>query len=450
MQTRIATLSSEDMEQQVGFIRATFRLRDIKNKPRPIETKHLSLEDSPRSSNLEFLQAAGNVANDIARQAIVASNGSASWLGFEYVLEAERAVIQPLGYNLHSGSAGIALFLAAWERVSGESNYRDLALGAIQQMRNSLRQDHKMIQMMSQRMSLGAAIGQGAIIYCLTRIHTLLNEPTLLEDAQLVANCITMDRIALDTKFDVMDGAAGAILGLLTLYNCTGNQDLLIKATACGHRLLEGRTVSGTGERVWTTLNQGSLLTGFSHGAAGIAYALLRLYEACGNGLFYEAAVEAIAYENRHFAPEQQNWIDLLRTTEQEMVFGNTWCHGAPGIGLARLGTLHLLDNDQIKQDILAALQVTRKMFTENLDTVCCGNLGRSELFITAANKLNDVTWHEMAVRQASSALFRYQQSGAFCMPYSLGTGYSGEAQGQPLQYDHPAKSQRPGGFYAE
>lgn len=429
MHSRIVTLNCEDMERQIGFIRAAFRLRYVQNQPNAIVTRRLALADAPLLAGSDFQQVALDIAGDIARQAILASNGTASWLGFEHVLEAERSVIQPLGYNLHSGTTGIALFLAAVERISGGAGYRELSLGAIQQMRNSIRRDPEMIKMMTQRMSLGGAIGLGGIIYGLARIHDLLDEPTLLEDAQLVADCITLERIAADSKFDVMDGTAGALLALLTLYKFTQNGDLLTKAVACGRRLLDGRTASSSGERVWATVVQEYALTGFSHGVAGIAYALLRLYELVGDEALCEAAVEAMAYENRYFMPAQQNWIDLLRTSEAETVYGRTWCHGAPGIGLARLGGSHLLHNQQVQQDIYTALEATQKMFDDALDTVCCGNLGRSELFVTAASKLNDPHLKEMALRQASWIVARRQESGSYRMPYGLGAGYSHDYQ---------------------
>ena len=53
------------------------------------------------------------------------------------------------------------------------------------------------------------------------------------------------------------------------------------------------------------------MLTGFSHGAAGIAYALLKLHEATGESSFREAALEAEAYETSVFLPEVSNWPDF-------------------------------------------------------------------------------------------------------------------------------------------
>lgn len=41
-------------------------------------------------------------------------------------------------------------------------------------------------------------------------------------------------------------------------------------------------------------------------------------------------------YENSLYSEEKENWLDL-RSPEGEQKVMNAWCHGAPGILLARL-----------------------------------------------------------------------------------------------------------------
>ncbi|MBZ5604295.1 MAG: hypothetical protein LAO79_18490, partial [Acidobacteriia bacterium] len=79
------------------------------------------------------------------------------------------------------------------------------------------------------------------------------------------------------------------------------------------------------------------MLTGFSHGAAGIAYALERLSRATAMAEFRDAASEARAYESAVFSKDRGNWPDLrFPVTKLGPVFQTTWCHGATGIGLGR------------------------------------------------------------------------------------------------------------------
>src|SRR5258708_33077874 len=117
-------------------------------------------------------------------------------------------------------------------------------------------------------------------------------------------------------------------------------------------------------------------MTGFSHGAAGIAYALLRLYAASGEVRFHEAAEEAINYEQRLFMPNANNWPDLRPRANDDSggpAFGVSWCHGAPGIGLARLGGFPMLDTPDIRHHIAAALQSTTQLSLGDLDDMACG-----------------------------------------------------------------------------
>ena len=52
--------------------------------------------------------------------------------------------------------------------------------------------------------------------------------------------------------------------------------------------------------------DEGRRTTGFSHGTAGIVYALLRLYEHTRDARLLETAKEAIAYEDTVLAGEPQ------------------------------------------------------------------------------------------------------------------------------------------------
>lgn len=273
---------------------------------------------------------------------------------------------------------------------------------------------------MSERMSLGAAIGLGSMIYALSRISQLIQEPELLADARLIADFITPERIAQDTKIDIMDGAAGALLGLLALYEPTQAEEILLSAKSCGDHLLKIRKVAKGGELIWPTTNN-RFLTGFSHGAAGISYALFRLYQACGQQEYYAAAVEGIAFETRLYNDQVKNWPDLLRSTDKEIFYGQTWCHGAPGIGLARLGGMPMFDNPQVRQDIRVALETTSNLFNNGLDTLCCGNAGRWELLLKAGTELQEAKWVDQAIEEAYRTTQQRMINGRFQLPYDMG-----------------------------
>ncbi len=197
----------------------------------------------------------------------------------------------------------------------------------------------------TKQIGIGGATGLGSIVYTLVKVSQFLDEPELLDIASRSASLITQESIASDRSFDTIAGSAGAILGLLSLYQASSDPAVLDRATALGYHLLINRTKSDSGFRAWATL-EGKLATGFSHGAAGIAYALLRLYKITQETVFLEAAEEAIAYEHSLFSPSAGNWQDVR---ENKPSFMTSWCHGAPGICLGRLGGLSILDTPEIR-----------------------------------------------------------------------------------------------------
>src|SRR6266487_5324988 len=207
------------------------------------------------------------------------SDVCSSDLGLQNLPWAGRYQLQPLGYDLYSGTSGVALFLAAIDYVTkgkGSSCYRDLALAATQPLCQALRyRARQMVRVIG----IGGASGLGSVVYALVCISRFLDKPSLLEEAQLAALLITEEQIVSDRALDIIAGSAEAILGLLALYDASPGQAILERAIACGQHLLRVRTRSASGERSWQTIG-GRLLTGFSHGAAGIIYALLRLFAA--------------------------------------------------------------------------------------------------------------------------------------------------------------------------
>jgi type 2 lantibiotic biosynthesis protein LanM len=413
--TRLQKLDDADLAQQLGIIQLAFYARQARSlQTDPGNSTGTELEDyaaSPLTSE-HLLSKAQEIGVEIQDRAIRGGDGSLTWISLTYVLNAERFQLMPLGYSFYDGNCGIALFLAALARVTNNAQFRDLALGALQPLQSSLQtSDPNITSSFAKELGIGGATGIASIVYSLVKISEFLDLPSLLEDAQRVANLLTEELIASDRKFDIIGGAAGAILGLLALYQKTENTAVLQRSVDCGQHLLkychEAYTLKTTTSKP---------LTGYSHGAGGIAYSLLRLYAVTQNNAYLDAARDAIAYENSFFHPKASNWQEITPLYEPSAppVFWSTWCHGAPGIALGRLGGLSIDPTEQIHSDIEAALQTTHKTGLQNIDQLCCGNLGRSEIMLVAAQKLNSPQWHQAAQELAAIAVRRATQTGDY------------------------------------
>ncbi|WP_414544490.1 type 2 lanthipeptide synthetase LanM family protein [Nostoc sp. CCY0012] len=399
---RLQALNQTDLASQIGIIRGSFYARVGQTPVAEEASKPNLLSDFSQTAPLtagELLQKAEAIASEIAARCLRDTAGNVNWIGFGYVPNAERFQFQPLSFSLYDGSCGVALFLAAIAHITDNSHWSNLAVDALQSLRTVLQTSNDLFtQKFARRMGIGGGTGIGSIIYSLVKISQFLANPALLEDAELAAKLITPELIATDQQLDVIGGAAGAILGLLSLYQQTSDTKILDQAIQCGQHLLTHRVREDEQPKAWKTIAQ-KPLTGFSHGASGIAYALLRLYAVTKDQAYLQAAEEGIAYERSVFSTAAANWPDLRQHQPKFMV---TWCHGAPGIALSRLGILSIYQTNEIYEDIEIALQTTQKYGLQGIDHLCCGNFGRIEVLLVAAQKLSRPQLLEIAQKKAS------------------------------------------------
>jgi lantibiotic modifying enzyme len=232
-------------------------------------------------------------------------------------------------------------------------------------------------------MPLGGMVGLGSFIWALTRAGEWTGDAGLAEGARAGAALVTPARVAADDQLDVVAGAAGTLLALLALDDegKSGGADgagPLDAALRCAAHLLE-RRVGSPGTRAWPGADNPPL-SGFAHGASGIAHALLRLYARTGRAELRDAALEGFAYERTLFHPPAGTWLDPRTGRPLEQT---AWCHGAPGMALARLHAA-ALGVDGAEEELERCLRLTRGLSDVTLDHLCCGNAGRAEILLRA------------------------------------------------------------------
>jgi len=350
-----------------------------------------------------FVAEADKIAEELSRYAIRRGPGAA-WIGLDWLGDSEVFQLVCLGPELYNGVSGIAVFLAAHAALTGCKSSGELALAGMSHLRKNLR--GRNAARMARSLGIGGATGLGSIVYALTVMSKSLHDDDLLADAHVAAELFTDDLIAADKQLDVMGGSAGAILGLLRLYRDTQSSDVLKRAIKCGEYLLRQPRVGPEGHRGWSGQGSGPHgLNGMSHGAAGFAYALASLSAATGRDEFAKAASECIAFENLSYDAERSNWPDLRG--DGEPGWPCQWCHGAPGIGLARIAMTKRggLDSKLLATDIRNALVGVERGWPGPLDTLCCGALGSIEFFCEAGSALGRSDLRELASRRLMSLL---------------------------------------------
>lgn len=411
-------LDEADLQLQQGFIQGSFLARTATHDQSQTARDLNQFVEKQYQSSKVWVDEAIQVADRLVECGIKLSDGSTVWIALGYMNKAERYRLQPLSYILFDGISGVVLYLAALDNVlGGSTKYAETVRAGLLPLRQSLRSAESR-ERMKRMINVGGAMGVGSIIYAFTRIGRFLKDVSFIEEAQVMAELINHDQINQDTDYEICLGTSGTILGLLTLYRETKDPLLIEKASWCAAHLLSHRTLdSVSGKKTWATLN-GQMTTGFSHGAAGIAYALLQLYGVTEDPALLETAQEAYDFETSLFVPSAKNWPEFRMPDEVASVMqdrlSSTWCHGATGIGMARLGGLPWIDTEEVRQQIEGAVETTLAQTSTAQDHLCCGHAGRSAFLLEAGRRLNRIEWVEAAHRRTAQMIERAHAQGGY------------------------------------
>lgn len=261
--------------------------------------------------------------------------------------------------DLYSGTSGIALFLAYLARIEHAPLIRKTAEGAAA---HALAHAHDL----PRAVQIGVYSGTLGIAWALTRIGEVLDSPLWVERGLGLLESVDFE--AADAGFDVMSGYAGAIPVLLQLARRFDRPAWLETAIRCGGELERAATKTPEGWS-WRTIGlpaqaRGRNLTGFSHGTAGIGWALAQLFQATEESRFCHASEQAFQYERTFYSSGTENWPDFrdyLRPSGSPPAYGMAWCHGAPGIALSRLRAWQLDGNQQIRAEAEIAIRTTSR-----------------------------------------------------------------------------------------
>lgn len=370
---------------------------------------------APRPASAdELVQEASRIADRLRALAFRNAEGLPSWIGLTMI--GNHWNLSPLGTDLYAGLPGLILFLAYLDRLKGGGKYRDLIDESLVATKREIDKIEN-----SPYMSLGAFSGLGGILYLYSHLDHLQGRGDLAEESERLIGRIG-ERVSTDQALDVLGGGAGTLVVLSHHYRATGSIAALEVAKAIGRHLLsQAEEVEGGGVGWKVAISPDQYLAGLSHGAAGIAWALLELFELTGDVQLAVTARKALAFESRLFSPGRGNWPDLRGTTfgspppTAGAKFMVAWCHGAPGIGLSRLAMRRHFAADPtggLERDIEKALAETlRRGFGMN-HSLCHGDFGNLDLFLEHARQDPAKRWLGEARRLGAAILASIRDKG--------------------------------------
>lgn len=320
----------------------------------------------------------------------------------EFIGGAWTVAHRALGPDLYGGTSGVALFLARLHVATKQRLYRVVAEAAA-------RQALSQVDKLPASVRIGFYSGAVGIAFALVNLGEMFGEQGWIDKGLHIARQLAQGDLG-EQGLDVTSGSAGAIPALLRLHSSYKQDFLMDLALRHGRRLMDTARKADQGWS-WDTLHRPDQpgLTGFSHGTAGIAWALLELHHATGENTFRAAAEQAIRYERHWFNAEQGNWADLRSLFDPTLGDGKTltymlaWCHGAPGIGLARIRALEITGDGSYREEAEIAVRTTAESLKQSLQTgqgnfsLCHGLAGNAELLLFAAEALAEPQYKALA-----------------------------------------------------
>lgn len=196
--------------------------------------------------------------------------------------------------SLYSGSAGIIHFLLHFYEVTGDSKYLEETKAAFPYINYRWREDRDLSLAFS---PWAFTTGYAGVAFAVAELYKFSPDPaykTFVEE--VVAGAIADAKPAEDGEGAYWSGSfgiladSGTLLLILSLADQFDRQDWRDFAVQAGRVLLEqGKDFPRGGRYFEGSSFGGKIIPGFPIGAGGVAYTLLKLYQASGDKTFLEA-----------------------------------------------------------------------------------------------------------------------------------------------------------------
>lgn len=280
----------------------------------------------------------------IATQAVPApgSDGGVLFPG----AEGKKGVLQTCVYG---GTAGVLIFLENAAAVLGDDTARTLADRTMKGLLAARKVDTHDRPSWTRGNAMGttglytgdAGVGQAFLVRHLLRNDAAARAAAIdVGEALLLRAKTDGEALTFDTTTDIIFGNAGTALFLLDLGLATKEKRFLDAARRAGHGLLldaqhaASKTQPGHQLPIWVMAMGGMQMhmPNFSHGTAGVAYALARIGAETGDTALLNAARDAAEWliENSVVEGDARKWQCSDRAPG---VYMGGWCHGPAGTG---------------------------------------------------------------------------------------------------------------------
>jgi lantibiotic modifying enzyme len=256
MRERFAALSEDELRRQSSLVQGTLLAR--LSQP-PGNTRETAPEAMDSSRPVDRVARAAAIAEQIFDTARLGPDGTRSWQTLAYRGETERWIWATASDGFAQGRLGFAVLFAALHRVTGDDLWRARALMLA---RPAFARFSEMLATPPRPHVpwLGLETGIGGALLAAALLHRLLGADSVPASFITAVAVLTPPP---ESRLDVTDGVAGALIGLLSLSREMAVRDFDDAALRCADFLADAD---------WTALPQEPWL----QGRGGIALALTR------------------------------------------------------------------------------------------------------------------------------------------------------------------------------
>ncbi|WP_164860102.1 type 2 lanthipeptide synthetase LanM [Actinomyces wuliandei] len=409
--THVNAFDDDDLERQLWFIRASY-VTSVAGEDyeldHPNRIHPLLLRGSVNTgSQLELSvkecasEAAREVTRRLCRKALLGNKGG--WYSIT-VVGNEKWSVQPVAMDLYNGDSGIGYALMYLGLAFADRDAEETSVALARQVSMFLTHVARSVSENTSDsqnppyndIGLYGAIGGG--IYFLSHVVAVLgDEDGYLKESLAAITKALMMRRPDERYLDVVSGSAGLIEALRSLSAAVPEvREATAKLAEMHARNLCSTAEWGkSGSCSWQQDHMGrNALVGYSHGASGVVNALADASVLCDTDEFRSFIDGGLVFE-KEWRDTLGFWPDLRdETSSSPGVPGMiSWCHGAPGVALARLQLLEkgfspdIFSESGIVEDMLDAIEetVSRSLLKEgshymNSMALCHGRLGSLEI----------------------------------------------------------------------
>ncbi|MEG9296002.1 type 2 lanthipeptide synthetase LanM family protein [Mangrovibacillus sp. Mu-81] len=381
VEAQINLLSEENLKEQLQLMKLSIHANAVSESD-VNEVEAMASVKTPvfiKEETISFLSMAENIGDFLMDQAVKdLENKYVSWVGVENVNN--QFQFKALDFSLYNGMLGMTLFLGQLYQYIPKENYKTAIYNTVQYL-------HETMKDVSGVMTNSVFNGIGSFAYSLYSLSSLLKDKKfevmgydyllMLEDLKKEESDKKdgTGTVQSETQIDFLDGHAGVITFAVNLYEQFEVEKALTIAKNYGNDLME----------ILETTEVENLLLGLAHGTSGLIMALEKLGSITRDQDMMDMADRLLIYEDEHFDHEKLNWLDL-RKNVTEKTKSYYWCHGAPGVLLARSS----LEGERALTNVLQPEIIEN--FVNNhigLDRIglCHGLFGNLDILIDLAKK---------------------------------------------------------------